>query len=124
MNTLFNKKPILMIIRIEKNNKFCLKCYLYKLYMSTEKLINENSKILTNTKFDPNGSEKKFSDPQISNLNLNKVKNNIIKKKKIKTCINTLQETLRKKEVKKQFENRILYGLFISVVAVLFYVST
>ena len=121
MNTLFNKKPILMIIRIEKNNKFCLKCYLYKLYMSTEKLINENSKILTNTKFDLSGSEKKFSDPQISNLNLNKVKNNIFKKK---TCINILQETLRKKEVKKQFENRILYGLFISVVAVLFYVST
>jgi dephospho-CoA kinase len=92
--------------------------------MSTEKLINENSKILTNTKFDLSGSEKKFSDPQISNLNLNKVKNNIFKKKKIKTCINILQETLRKKEVKKQFENRILYGLFISVVAVLFYVST
>ena len=86
--------------------------------MSTEKLINKNSK------FDPSGSEKKFSDPQISNLDLNKVKNNIFKKKKIKTCINTLQETLRKKEVKKQFENRILYSLFISVVAVLFYVST
>ena len=92
--------------------------------MSTEKLIKENLKILTNTKFDSSGSEKKFSDPQISNLDLNKVKNNIFKKKKIKTCINTLQETLRKKEVKKQFENRILYGLFISVVAVLFYVST
>ena len=40
------------------------------------------------------------------------------------TCINTLQAQLRKKEVKEKFENRILYGLFISLVAVLFYVST
>ncbi len=89
--------------------------------MSTETLIKEN---LKNTKFDPSGLGKTFSDPQISNLDLNKLQNNISKKKKLKTCINTLQETLRKKEVKKQFENRILYGLFISVVAVLFYVST
>ena len=89
--------------------------------MSTETLIKEN---LKNTKFDPSGLGKTFSDPQISNLDLNKLQNNISKKKKLKTCINTLQETLRKKEVKKQFENKILYGLFISVVAVLFYVST
>jgi len=89
--------------------------------MSTETLIKEN---LKNTKSNPSGSGKTFSDPQISNLDLNKLQNNISKKKKLKTCINTLQETLRKKEVKKQFENRILYGLFISVVAVLFYVST
>ena len=89
--------------------------------MSTETLIKEN---LKNTKFDPSGLGKTFSDPIISNLDLNKLQNNISKKKKLKTCINTLQETLRKKEVKKQFENRILYGLFISVVAVLFYVST
>ena len=89
--------------------------------MSTETLIKEN---LKNTKFNPSGSGKTFSDPQVSNLDLNKLQNNISKKKKLKTCINTLQETLRKKEVKKQFENRILYGLFISVVAVLFYVST
>jgi len=89
--------------------------------MSTETLIKENSK---NTKFNPRGSEKKYSDPQISNLDLNKLQNNTLKKKETKTCIKTLQEKLRKKEVKKKFENRILYGLFISVVAVLFYVST
>ena len=89
--------------------------------MSTETLIKENSK---NTKFNPRGSEKKYSDPQISNLDLNKLQNNTLKKKETKTSIKTLQEKLRKKEVKKKFENRILYGLFISVVAVLFYVST
>ena len=89
--------------------------------MSTETLIKEN---LKNTKSNPSGSGKTFSDPQISNLDLNKLKNNTLKKKETKTCIKTLQEKLRKKEVKKKFENRILYGLFISVVAVLFYVST
>ena len=89
--------------------------------MSTETLIKEN---LKNTKFDPSGLGKTFSDPQISNLDLNKLQNNTLKKKKLKTCINTLQEKLRKKEVKEKFENRILYGLCISVVAVLFYVST
>ena len=92
--------------------------------MSTETLIKENSKNLKNTKFNPSGSGKTFSDPQISNLDLNKLQNNISKKKKLKTCINTLQEKLRKKEVKEKFENRILYGLCISVVAVLFYVYT
>ena len=92
--------------------------------MSTETLIKENSKNLTNTKFDHRGSEKKFSDPQISNFELNKVKKNTLKKKKSITCINSLQNRLRKKEVKEKYENRILYGLFISVVAVLFYVST
>ena len=89
--------------------------------MSTETLIKENSK---NTKLDPRGSEKIYSDPQVSNLDLNKLQNNNLKKKETKTCIKTLQEKLRKKEVKKKFENRILYGLFISVIAVLFYVST
>jgi len=89
--------------------------------MSTETLIKENSK---NTKFQPHGTKKIYSDLQISNLDLNKVQNNTLKKKKSKTCIKTLQEKLRKKEVKEKFENRILYGLFISVVAVLFYVST
>jgi len=92
--------------------------------MSTETLIKENSKSLKNTKFDPVGLEMKFSDPQISKLVLNKPRNNTLKKIKSKTCINTLQEKLRKKEVKEKFENRILYGLFISAVAVLFYVST
>jgi len=89
--------------------------------MSTETLIKENSK---NTKPQPHGSKKICFDSQISNLDLNKVQNNTLKKKKSKTCIKVLQEKLRKKEVKEKFENRILYGLFISVVAVLFYVST
>ena len=89
--------------------------------MSTETLIKEN---LKNTKSNPSGSGKTFSDPQISNLDLNKLQNNTLKKKKSKTCINFLQEKLRKKEVKEKFEIRILYGLCISVVAVLFYVST
>jgi len=88
--------------------------------MSTETLIKQNSK---NTKIDPHGSLKIFSDPQISNLDPNKQQNNILKKKS-KTCINTLQAKLRKKKVKEKFENRILYGFFISLVAVLFYVST
>ena len=92
--------------------------------MSTEKLIIKNSKIRTNTKLYLSGTEVKFSDPQISNLDLNKVQNNTLKNKNIKTCINTLHDKLRKKEIKKQLENRILYGLCISVVAVLFYVST
>ena len=92
--------------------------------MSTETLIKENSKNLKNTKFNPSGSGKIFSDPQISNLDLNNLQNNTLKKKKSKTCINTLQAQLRKKEVKEKFENRILYGLFISLVVVLFYVST
>ena len=89
--------------------------------MSTETLIKEN---LKNTKFNPSGSGKTFSDPQISNLDHNNLQNTTLKKKKSKTCINTLQEKLRKKEVKEKFENRILYGLFISLVVVLFYVST
>jgi len=92
--------------------------------MSTETLIKKNSSNLTNTRFDPSGLKNKFSDPQISNLDLNKVKKNTLKKKKSITCINSLQNRLRKKEVKEKYENRILYGLFISVVAVLFYVST
>jgi hypothetical protein len=89
--------------------------------MSTETLIKENSK---NIKLQSHGSKKIYSDPQISNLDLNKVQNNTLNKKKSKTCIKILQEKLRKKEVKKKLENRILYGFFISVVAVLFYVST
>jgi len=89
--------------------------------MSTELLIKEDIK---KPKLDPSGSGQTSSDPQISNLNLNKVYGNILNKKKSKTCINSLQEKLRKKEVKQKFENRIAYGIFISVVAVLFYVST
>ena len=89
--------------------------------MSTELLIKEDIK---KQKLDPSGSGQTSSDPQISNLNLNKVYGNILNKKKSKTCINKLQEKLREKEVKQKFENRIAYGIFISVVAVLFYVST
>ena len=89
--------------------------------MSTESLIKENSK---NTKICPHGPVKIFSDPQISNFDFNNLRNNTLKKIKSKTCINTLQAKLRKKTVKEKFENRILYGLFVSVVAVLFYVST
>jgi len=89
--------------------------------MSTELLIKENIK---KPNLDPSGSVEKRSDPQTSNLNLNKVYANTLNQKKSKTCINKLQEKLREKEVKKKFENRIVYGIFISVVAVLFYVST
>jgi len=92
--------------------------------MSTEILIKENLKKLTNTNFDLSGSKKKHSNQKIFNLDLNKVKKNTLKKKKSITCINSLQTRLRKKEVKEKYENRILYSLFISVVAVLFYVST
>ena len=89
--------------------------------MSSELLIKENIK---KPKFDPSGSDKTNSDPQISNLNLNKVYGNKLNQKKSKTCINKLQEKLREKEVKQKFENRIAYGIFVSLVAVLFYVST
>ena len=89
--------------------------------MSTELLIKENIK---KPKLDPSGSDKTYSDPQISNLNLNKVYSKILNKKKERICINKLQEKLREKEVKQKFENRIAYGIFVSLVAVLFYVST
>tara|TARA_Y100000746_G_scaffold215062_1_gene208892 strand:- start:510 stop:779 length:270 start_codon:yes stop_codon:yes gene_type:complete len=89
--------------------------------MSTELLIKE---IIKKPKFDPTGSDKTNSDPQISNLNLNKVYPKILNKKKKRICINKLQEKLREKEVKQKFENRIAYGIFVSLVAVLFYVST
>ena len=89
--------------------------------MSTELLIKE---IIKKPKFDPIGSDKTNSDPQISNLNLNKVYTKILNKKKERICINKLQEKLREKEVKQKFENRIAYGIFVSLVAVLFYVST
>jgi len=92
--------------------------------MSTEILIKEKSKNLSDSKLHPSASEKNFSYTKITNLDLNKIQNYKLNKKISKTCINTLQEKLRKKEVKEKFENRILYGLFISVVAVLFYVST
>ena len=89
--------------------------------MSTESLSKENFK---NPKLDPKGSEKSLSGPQYSNVDLNKVQKNIFNNKKKKICINTLNENLRKKEIKEKFENRVLFGLVISAVVVLFYVST
>ena len=89
--------------------------------MSTELLIKEDIK---KPKLDPSGSGQTSSDPQISNLNLNKVYPKILNKKKKRICINKLQDELREKEVKQKFGNRIAYGIFVSLVAVLFYVST
>ena len=89
--------------------------------MSTEILTKEN---LKNPKFDPKGSEKTRSDLQFSNLDLNKVQKHILSKNKSKICINTLNKNLRQKEIKEKFENRVLFGLVVSAVAVLFYVST
>ena len=74
-------------------------------------------------KIDPKGSEY-ISDPKISNIELNKIRNNNIKNKFNKICVNKLQERLRKKKSKEKFENRILYSLFFSIVAVLFYIAT
>ena len=89
--------------------------------MSTESLSKENFK---NPKLNPKGSGKSLSGPQYSNLDLNKVQKNFFNKKKKKICINALNENLRKKEIKEKFENRVLFGLVISAVVVLFYVST
>ena len=89
--------------------------------MSTESLSKENFK---NPKMESKGSKKSFSGPQFSNLDLNKVQKNIFNKKKKKICINALNQNLRKKEIKEKFEHRVLFGLVISAVAVLFYIST
>lgn len=89
--------------------------------MSTETLTKESTK---NLNIDPKGLENKNSSPQISNFDLNKIYKNNLREKKTKICINKLQEKLRKKEIKQKFESKIVYGVFISLVAVLFYVST
>ena len=89
--------------------------------MSTESLSKENFK---NPKLDPKGSKKNLSGPKYSNVDLNKVQKNTLNKKRTKICINALNENLRKKEIKEKFENRVLFGLVISAVVVLFYVST
>ena len=89
--------------------------------MSTENIVKEN---LKNTKFVSSGSKKITSDQKISNIELNKIYKNSLKKKKTKICINSLQEKLRKQKFKEKFVNRIMYGLFISFLAVLFFVST
>ena len=89
--------------------------------MSTEAIIKENQ---NNPKLDPIGLGKTQSGLQISNLSLSKVYDKPKNRKKLNTFINNLQEKLRKKKVKKKLENRIVYGIFVSVIAVLFYVST
>ena len=78
--------------------------------MSTETLTKLNPKILINSKLDPNGLDITSSDPKISN--------------KDKICINKLTDRLKKKENNKKFENRVLSGLFLGVVAVLFFIAT
>jgi len=92
-----------------------------KIYMSTENIVKEN---LKNTKFSSIGLKKIISDQKISNIELNKIYKNSLKKKKTKICINSLQEKLRKQKFKEKFENRIIYSLFISFIAFLFYIST
>ena len=91
--------------------------------MSTETLTKLNPKILINSKFDPNGSDANVSDPKTLNAELNKVELNN-KKSKHKTCINKLNNRLKIQKKKKKIENRVLTGLFLSVVAVLFFVAT
>ena len=92
--------------------------------MSTETLTKLNPKILINSKFDPNGSDANVSDPKSLNTELNKVELSNNKKSKHKTCINKLNNRLKIQEKNKKIENRVLTGLFLSVVAVLFFVAT
>lgn len=92
--------------------------------MSTETLTKLNPKILINSKFDPNGSDARVSDPKILDAELNKVELSNNKKRKHKTCINKLNNRLKIQEKNKKIENRVLTGLFISAVAVLFFVAT
>ena len=92
--------------------------------MSTETLTKLNPKILINSKFDPNGSDANVSDPKTLNAELYKVELSNNKKSKHKTCINKLNNRLKIQEKNKKIENRVLTGLFLSVVAVLFFVAT
>ena len=92
--------------------------------MSTETLTKLNPKILINSKLDPNGSDANVSDPKTLNAELNKVKLSNNKKNKHKTCINKLNNRLKIQEKNKKIENRVLTGLFLCVVAVLFFVAT
>ena len=92
--------------------------------MSTETLTKLNPKILINSKFDPNGSGVNVSDPKTLSAEVNKVELSNNKKNKHKTCINKLNNRLKIQEKNKKIENRVLTGLFISVVAVLFFVAT
>ena len=92
--------------------------------MSTETLTKLNPKILINSKFDPNGSDANVSDPKTLNAELNKIELSNNKKSKHKTCINKLNNRLKIQEKNKKIENRVLTGLFLSIVAVLFFVAT
>ena len=92
--------------------------------MSTETLTKLNPKILINSKFDPNGSDANVSDPKTLNAELNKVELSNNKKSKHKTCINKLNNRLKIQEKNKKIENRVLTSLFLSIVAVLFFVAT
>jgi len=83
----------------------------------------KNILIKIKKKIDPKVSEE-ISDQKISNIELNKIRDNSIKNKFNKICVNKLQERLRKKRTKEKFENRILFSLFFSIVAVLFFVTT
>ena len=89
--------------------------------MASENLKNILIKI--KKKIDPKVSEE-ISDQKISNIELNKIRDNSIKNKFNKICVNKLQERLRKRQTKEKFENRILFSLFFSIVAVLFFVTT
>ena len=90
--------------------------------MSTETLTKLNPKVLINSKLDPNGSVSKASDQSMTNTELNKVP--YLKKNESKICINKLKNRLKIEEKSKKIENRILTGLFLSIVAVLFYIAT
>ena len=92
--------------------------------MSTETLTKLNPKILINSKFDPNGSGVNVSDPKTLSAEQNKVEVSKNKTNKHKTCINKLNNRLKIQEKNKKIENRGLTGLFLSVVAVLFFVAT
>ena len=92
--------------------------------MSTETLTKLNPKILINSKFDPNGSGVNLSDPKTLSAEQNKVELSNNKTNKHKTCINKLNNRLKIQEKNKKIENRVLTGLFLSVVAVLFFVVT
>ena len=92
--------------------------------MSTETLTKLNPKILINSKFDPNGSGVNVSDPKTLSAEQNKVELSNNKTNKHKTCINKLNNRLKIQEKNKKIETRVLTGLLISVVAVLFFVAT
>ena len=90
--------------------------------MSTETLTKLNPKILINSKLALSESGANVSDPRMLDINRNKVHHP--KKIKSKICINKLKNRLKIKEKSKKIENRVLTGLFVSIVAILFFVAT